>query len=45
LFGKLNQTSGVHIIDSSVFPTMPATNPTLTIMANAYRIAERVFQR
>jgi choline dehydrogenase-like flavoprotein len=29
----------VHVVDSSVFPTMPAAPPTLTIMANAYRIA------
>jgi len=28
----------VHAVDSTVFPTMPAAPPTLTIMANAYRI-------
>jgi choline dehydrogenase-like flavoprotein len=29
----------VHLIDSSCFPDIPATNLTLTVMANAYRIA------
>jgi len=29
----------VHIVDSSVFPTIPAATITLTIMANAHRIA------
>ena len=29
----------VHAVDSSVFTTIPATNLTLTVMANAYRIA------
>jgi choline dehydrogenase-like flavoprotein len=28
----------VHAVDSAVFPTVPAAPPTLTIMANAYRI-------
>ena len=29
----------VHAVDSTVFPTVPAAPPTLTIMANAFRIA------
>jgi ferredoxin len=29
----------VHAVDASVFTTIPATNLTLTVMANAYRIA------
>lgn len=32
----------VHIVDSSVFSSIPATTITLTIMANAYRIATEV---
>ncbi len=31
----------VHIVDASVFPSIPATTITLTIMANAHRIASR----
>ncbi|MHB8613218.1 MAG: GMC oxidoreductase [Candidatus Dormibacteraceae bacterium] len=29
----------VHIVDSSVFPSLPATTITLSVMANAHRIA------
>ena len=29
----------IHLVDASVFPTVPATTFTLTIMANAHRIA------
>ncbi|MCP5433047.1 MAG: GMC family oxidoreductase [Alphaproteobacteria bacterium] len=29
----------VHIVDASVFPSVPATTITLTVMANAHRIA------
>ena len=31
----------VHLIDSSCFTSIPATNLTLTVMANAYRIADQ----
>ncbi len=37
--GRLRQWSRIHLIDASVFPTVPATTFTLTIMANAHRIA------
>ena len=37
--GRLRQWSRIHMIDASVFPTVPATTFTLTIMANAHRIA------
>ena len=32
----------VHLVDASVFPTIPATTITLTAMANAHRIASTV---
>lgn len=32
----------VYICDSSVFPDSPAVNPSFTIMANAYRVADKV---
>ncbi len=38
-WGRLGQWSRVHLVDASVFPTVPATTFTLTIMANAHRIA------
>ena len=37
--GRLRQWSRVHMVDASVFPSVPATTFTLTIMANAHRIA------
>ena len=37
--GRLDGWSNVHLVDASVFPTVPATTFTLTIMANAHRIA------
>jgi choline dehydrogenase-like flavoprotein len=39
VLGRLQQWSRIHMIDASVFPTVPATTFTLTIMANAHRIA------
>lgn len=35
----------VHAIDSSVFPTIPATTITYTIMANAHRIASEAIKK
>lgn len=32
----------LHIVDASVFPSIPGTTVSLLIMANAYRIAEQV---
>lgn len=32
----------IHLVDASVFPTIPAQTITLTVMANAHRIASQV---
>lgn len=37
--GSLPGIERVHIIDASVFPSIPATTITLSVMANAHRIA------
>jgi len=37
--GRMEKWSRIHLIDASVFPTVPATTFTLTAMANAHRIA------
>ncbi len=37
--GRLGRWDRVHLVDGSVFPTVPATTFTLTVMANAHRIA------
>ena len=42
MLGRPFGWSSIHIVDSSVLPTIPSTAPTLTIMANARRIAAEV---
>jgi choline dehydrogenase-like flavoprotein len=37
--GRLPTMPRVHLVDSSVFPSIPATSITFTVMANAHRIA------
>lgn len=37
--GRLAAWDHIHLVDASVFPDVPATTFTLTIMANAHRIA------
>jgi choline dehydrogenase-like flavoprotein len=37
--GRLPGWDRVHLVDASVFPSVPATTVTLSIMANAHRIA------
>jgi choline dehydrogenase-like flavoprotein len=37
--GRLGAWEKIHLVDASVFPDVPATTFTLTIMANAHRIA------
>lgn len=37
--GSLTALPGVHLVDSSVFPSIAATSITMTAMANAHRIA------
>jgi choline dehydrogenase-like flavoprotein len=37
--GQLPGLPAVHFIDASIFPSIPATTITLTVMANAHRIA------
>jgi choline dehydrogenase-like flavoprotein len=32
----------LHVVDSTVFPSIPATTITLTVMANAYRVGREV---
>jgi choline dehydrogenase-like flavoprotein len=42
--GRLETWSRVHLVDASVFPSVPATTFTLTIMANAHRIADETLR-
>jgi choline dehydrogenase-like flavoprotein len=38
VLGRLHGFSRLHLVDASVFPTLPATTITLSVMANAHRI-------
>lgn len=40
--GRLHDCGNVHVVDGSLFPTFPGFNPTLTILANALRIARGI---
>jgi len=40
--GRPHGMAYTHVIDSTVFPSVPATTITLTVMANAYRIGKAV---
>jgi choline dehydrogenase-like flavoprotein len=41
LLGRPAGLKRVHVVDASVFPSIPATTITLSVMANARRIAGR----
>jgi choline dehydrogenase-like flavoprotein len=40
--GRIGNWERIHVVDAAVFPTVPATTFTLTIMANAHRIGTAV---
>ncbi|SNR63519.1 Choline dehydrogenase [Haloechinothrix alba] len=40
--GRMHELDNVYVADASTFPTFPGFNPTLTIMANALRIARGI---
>ena len=42
--GRLPAMTRVHLVDASVLPSIPATSITLSMMANAHRIATRAAQ-
>ncbi|WP_370247072.1 GMC family oxidoreductase [Nocardioides sp.] len=43
--GRLHEVENVYVADASTWPTFPGFNPTLTIMANAVRIARGLAER
>ena len=43
--GRLPEWDRVHLVDGSVLPSVPSTTFTLTVMANAHRIADEVLAR
>jgi hypothetical protein len=42
LVGRVEPWRRIHLVDASVFPSIPATTFTLSVMANAHRIADAV---
>jgi len=44
VLGRVHPWRDIHLVDASVFPTVPATTFTLSIMANAHRIARSVIE-
>ena len=43
ILGEIKGLDGVHIIDSSTFPSIPATTFGLLIMLNSARITDKIF--
>ena len=41
-WGRAHDVPNLWVLDGSGFPTGPGVNPTLTIMANAWRVADRI---
>jgi choline dehydrogenase-like flavoprotein len=42
---KAHEIDNLYLADASFFPAIGAVNPTLTIMANALRVADRIAER
>ena len=42
---KAHELDNLYVTDASFFPSIGAVNPTLTIVANALRVADRIAQR
>jgi choline dehydrogenase-like flavoprotein len=39
---RAHEVDNLFVVDGGPFPTATGANPTLTIMANAWRVAERI---
>lgn len=42
---RAHEVDNLYVVDGSAFPTGTGANPTLTIMANAWRVAETIVKR
>jgi choline dehydrogenase-like flavoprotein len=42
---RAHEVENLYVVDGSPFPTGAGANPTLTIMANAWRVAESILER
>lgn len=44
VYGRLKNFNNLHLIDATIFPTIPSTTLGLLLMANAYRITKKAFK-
>jgi choline dehydrogenase-like flavoprotein len=42
---KAHEIDNLYVVDAGFFPSIGAVNPTLTIIANALRVADRIKER
>jgi choline dehydrogenase-like flavoprotein len=42
---QAHEVDNLFVVDGGPFPTATGANPTLSIMANAWRVAEDILQR
>ncbi|TPN57346.1 MULTISPECIES: GMC family oxidoreductase [unclassified Mesorhizobium] len=42
---RAHEVDNLYVVDASFFPSIAAVNPTLTIIANALRVADRIKER
>ena len=42
---RAHQVDNLYVTDASFFPSIGAVNPTLTIIANALRVADHIAER
>lgn len=43
ILGRVKGMKNIHIVDTSIFPSLPGTTIGLIMMANAYRIVDKIF--
>jgi len=43
--GRLKGMNNIHIVDTAVFPSLPGTTIGLLMMANSYRIVDKIFSK
>jgi choline dehydrogenase-like flavoprotein len=42
---RAHEVDNLYVVDAGFFPSIGAVNPTLTIIANALRVADHLIQR
>ena len=43
-YGRLGSSKLIHIVDSSILPSIPSSTITISVMANAYRIGDCFYE-